>query len=254
MSEGGESGGFAAVSPGVEGGGDSSGQEYGGGQQAPGASPEIASQLAETRQAAAALYQHSQQQAQHLAQMQAQMGPLMELQQRLQGNQDRQPPPIENYDEHLINLMRSQNALMEQYKNDTMYREQMQQRISQQQQQEYQEQLGAWLSNAVDVTDNTCTEAGYPGFRESLPTIAAYVENEVRGKIQNGMNPQSPEFQHYWKNKADSPQYWADVFVNKVLPMYKNRIVGRYDRMADRRQIMRVPIEEAEYPGRRNIM
>lgn len=255
MAEGGEGqSGFSAISGGQESGGQESSQGYGGQQQQQSDYSQVASQLTETRQAAAALYQHSQSQAQQLAQLQAQMQPLMELQQRLAGDQNRQPPPIENYDEHLINLMRSQNMLMEQYKQDQAYRTQIQQQLQAQQQQEYQQQLGAWLTNAVDTTDRTCTEAGYPGFRESLPTIASYIENEVREKINRGENPNSPAFAEYWKTKVDNPQYWADIFVNAVLPMYKDQIVGRYNRMGDRRQIMRVPTEEAEYQGRQTIV
>ena len=255
MSEGGEGqGSFAAISGSEQDGGTASEQAQGS-QQQHGVPAELSSQLSETRQAAAALYQHSQQQADQLAQLQSQMGPLLELQQRLAGDQqNRQPPPIENYDEHLINLMKSQNALMEQYQLDQQYRERMQQQLVQQQQAEYQQQLGAWLGNAVQVTDASCTEAGYPGFKESLPTIASYIENEIREKLQQGQTQNSPEFQEYWRSKVDSPQYWADVFVNEVLPMYQERIVGRYNRMGDRRQLMRVPTEEAEYRGRRTIV
>lgn len=255
MGDGGEGqGGFAAVSGG-EGQTTPSQQSQGedtrqGGEQDVGG---LAAQLAETRQAAAAIYQYSQQQAQQLAQLQAQMGPLTELQQRLTGPKDNGPPPIENYDEYLVKLMKSQNALMEQYKQDQIYREQLQQQYEQQRQAEYQQQLGAWLNNAVSTTDQSLTEAGYPGFKESLPTIAAYVENEIRQRLANGQSAQSPEFIQYWSEKVDSPQYWADIFVREVLPMYKDRIVGRYERMGDRRQMMRIPTEEAEYRGRQTI-
>lgn len=256
MGEGGEGqGGFAAVSGGEGQAATQPQQSQGEETQQAGAQDigGLSSQLAETRQAAAALYQYSQQQAQQLAELKAQMGPLSELQQRLTGPQDKGPPPIENYDEYLVKLMKSQNSLMEQYKQDQTYREQLQQQYEQQRQAEYQQQLGAWLKTAVSTTDQSLTEAGYPGFKESLPTIAAYVENEVRQRLANGQTAKSPEFIQFWSEKVDNPQYWADIFVKDVLPMYKDRIVGRYERMGDRRQIMRIPTEEAEYKGRPTI-
>ncbi len=246
--DGGE--GFAAVGPGGVGSaeGDVSQQPGGSGQQT-----QQSYQDTEARQAAAALYQYNQQMAQQMQQMQSQMGPLLELQQRLAGNQEAEKVPIENYDEYLTKLMESQKLLLEHYQFDQQERQRLFTEYQQQEQARYQAELSGWVENAVTQADAVCTEAGYPGFKESLPTIAAYIENEVSSRLRRGETPQSPEFQQFWREKVDHPQAWVDVFVNKVLPMYKNKIVGRYDRMGDRRLYAKVPLEEAEYKGRATI-
>jgi len=159
-----------------------------------------------------------------------------------------QAAPIEDYDGALMSLQKQVEALTRLFETDQRYRKTNYEQTQRQRQQHQQMQAQQMVAEYTADIDRSLKEQGYPGFAKSAALVRSYIENQLE-EFSRSYNPSREQMQAAL-GRANSPGFWADVYVTRVLPLL-NEQMQEYRSMGELRQVSKyVPVEDRVYQGR----
>ncbi len=205
-------------------------------------------ELSEHRQAIASLYNM-------IKGLQGGMEGVNTLQQRLSpllNPPQAEGPRFDDYDAELESQKKEIAALANIVKGyiEAQYQQQTeQQRIAQER---YTQELGNWVQETQSTIDSHLEEHGYPGFSDNAASVREYIRAELHQASQS-YAPNSVEMA-VCKHLSESPQYWADVYTQHIVPKLTNHMT-RFSRMADARdRAVNYNPQNVAYSGRPQLV